>query len=310
MPSNTNFEAVQHSDSTTNTNFHPFVDEMEPGVIYGIEPGKATIQRLKRRNAQLKKRLRFAKICNIVIGIVFLVMCFFSYTKFRQLNERFNELSKQYDNIISANHAVATKSNIVADRIADYYIQRTNLITIIPTDEEIVENEVDKVIEEEVEEITITFPKKYKNIPLDDKLKEYIYTSAKAANIPPEVMFSLAWKESSFNPNAKSATDDHGLFQINECNFKELAEHFGYTYKEFCEKIYDPYVNTDCSIYVLLACRDYYNNDNWHHVLMRYNMGPGRTNELFAEGIYSSKYSRAILNYASNTFGFNNIELD
>lgn len=152
-------------------------------------------------------------------------------------------------------------------------------------------------------------PNIYDDIPLDDDLKAYIYASSLEANIPPEILYSIAWKESNYNPTVKSATDDYGMFQINIFNFDWLANTFGYTYDEFCEKIYDPYVNVDCAILILTDYRDNYNADNWHHVLMRYNMGPSKTNDLFNQGIYSTKYSRSLLTYAEETFGFTDIEL-
>ena len=142
----------------------------------------------------------------------------------------------------------------------------------------------------------------YDYIPLDDNLKSYIIEKATAAGIPSEVMFAMAWKESSFNPDAKSGTNDHGLFQINEINFARLAEHFGLS--DIYTQIYDPYINTDCAIYILSECKNNYHNDNWHHVLMRYNQGPGGAQNSFNSGVYSSNYSRAALQYAAENFGF------
>ena len=163
---------------------------------------------------------------------------------------------------------------------------------------------------EDIDEENGNLPDKYNSIPLSEELKNYIYTSSQEAGIPAELMFSLAWKESTFNPNAKSGTSDHGLFQINECNFSKLSEEFGYTYSEFAEKIYDPYVNTDCSIYILKDYRDNYNNDNYHQLLMRYNMGPKGAADAFESGKYTSSYSVATLNYAKENFGLDDINLD
>ena len=149
----------------------------------------------------------------------------------------------------------------------------------------------------------------YSDIPLDDDLIVYIYDSALNANIPPEILFSIARVESNYNLNIVSATDDHGLFQINKCNFSWLSNAVGYTYNEFAENIYDGRLNTDCAIIILTAYIKNYRNSNWHHVLMRYNLGPGGADNMFSDGIYSTYYSRLVLSHAENTFGFTDIEL-
>lgn len=153
------------------------------------------------------------------------------------------------------------------------------------------------------------YPNMYKYIPLSDDVKQYIYTSAKNADIPPEVMFAMAWKESSFIPSKTSTTNDHGLFQINESNFNWLATDLGYTVEEFRSAVYDPYVNCDAAIIVLTDYSTKYHNDNWHHLLMRYNLGPTGADDHFEKGVYSTQYSREILNYAEDNFGFSNIDL-
>ena len=106
-----------------------------------------------------------------------------------------------------------------------------------------------------------------------------------------------------------SKSDDHGLFQINRFNFKHLAEKLGVTLEEFQKMIYDPYVNTDCMIIILTECRDNYSNQNWHHVLMRYNLGPTNASKSFAEGVYSTWYSQTILDYAEEEFGLTDNEI-
>ena len=158
-------------------------------------------------------------------------------------------------------------------------------------------------------ETTYAIPDMYEDIPLDNKLKAYIIDAADDANIPEEILFSMAWRETTYNPSAVSKTDDHGLFQINRSNFKSLAAMLGVSLEEFKEMIYDPYVNTDCMIYILTECRDNYNNQNWHHVLMRYNLGPSKTNEKFASGVYSTYYTQSILEYAEDEFGLTEINL-
>lgn len=304
------------------------VDDMEPGVIYTVEPGKDLVLKLRRENRKLKRELSKMKLINIVVGILFLAVCAFSCFKFNQLTKDFQELSKNYDGIINARNTISYNAELIDGKYSDYATYAETLrsdITIdipeliIPThtnnssDDEPKTTDIEEddipTTETPIVEATTSIPSKFDVVPLDDSLKEYIYNKAIENDIPPEVLFSMAWKESTYSATAKSGTNDHGLFQINECNFSNYAAKYGYTYAEFCEKIYDPYVNTDTAVDIIVNCRDSYVNNNWHHVLMRYNMGPAGASEQFNKGVYSTSYSRDILNYASSTFGFTDIEL-
>ena len=162
-------------------------------------------------------------------------------------------------------------------------------------------------IEEEIIEPSI--PEKYSNIPLEDSLKEYIYDTAIESDIPPEILFSIAWKESNFNIDSISATNDYGLFQINQINFNNLAANMNMDYQSFSNNIDDPYLNTKCAVKIITDCKDKYNNDNWHQVLMRYNMGPAGAERNMQNGMYSSNYSRRIIDHAVTEYGLVNISL-
>ena len=237
---------------------------------------KETFEKMKESRKKMYKKLRIAQFTSLILAIILLISAA-STIRFAKLHrEEINALKSEYE-----------------------ALKESQATTEIETEE------IDTTEEVEVNEMS-----KYASVPLDYDLKLYIYNSAKNANIPAEVLFSLAWKESTFNPNAKSSTNDHGLFQINGLNFGVLANVFGYTYNEMCEKIYDPYVNTDCAVYILTDYRDNFTNNNWHHVLMRYNMGPEGATNLFDTGIYSSQYSRDILSYAESNFNFTDIEIN
>lgn len=154
-----------------------------------------------------------------------------------------------------------------------------------------------------------SYPSIFDNVPLDADLIEYIYTSAVDAGIKPEVMFALAWKESTFTIDLISSTNDYGLFQINQCNFGTLANHFGVSAADMPELLMDPYFNADCSIYMLLDIINNYQPENYHQALMMYNMGPGGARKCFANGSYSSEYSRKIANYAQENYGLTDMGL-
>lgn len=223
-------------------------------------------------------------ICLIINGIVTLT------TMYRQLNEL-------EDNV----------QIVTVKRVEGNVVSKPESDNMVFTDTA-VENTNSSIPLAETTSASI-LPDKYSEIPLDEDLKEYIYLCAIDNDIPPEILFSMAWKESSYNPDKVSKSNDHGLFQINICNFERLSRHYGYSYDDFCNRIYDPYVNTDCAIYILNEYRTNYTNDNWHHVLMRYNMGPSNTDKAFAQGIYSSQYSNDVINHAVDTFGLDNIVL-
>lgn len=90
----------------------------------------------------------------------------------------------------------------------------------------------------------------------------------------------------AYNRN-KNGTHDSGLMQINSCNHEWLREELGIT------DFYDPEQNIHAGVYMLSLLTAKY--DNYHRVLMSYNMGEGKTRELWQQGVYSSRYSRKIM---------------
>ncbi len=335
-------EILETYNFLKDANGKPVIEAMEPGKVYTVSANKRTIDRLAHENDQFQKKLFCSNLLNIVLCIIIIVGSFFACKKFRELSVDFKNLSNSYDSIMESRMSINTTTETLSQKISpenlktnfpEIFIPQPELpeeivtveeSTVVVDTDEITEEEVEDIIEseEEVEDIVeveeetpmtptvnTTLPEKFADIPLDDNLKAYIYQSAIDNKLPPEILFGIAWKETVYDPTATSETDDHGLFQINESNFKSLADKFGYNYKEMWEKVYDPYINTDFAISILKECRYNYRNDNWHHVLMRYNMGPGTTAELFAKGIYSSTYSRKTINYIATNFNFTNIEI-
>lgn len=276
--------------------------------------GNNIIKVLHMRNVKMGKELGILRITAIglaLITITLLICTISTSIRVKSLESDLSNYKEAYDS--------ATELNLYLQEEIDA-LKKAATNTTVPPEETTSPSESNptspsKPIEEQTKPTqeptkpSTKVPEKFADVPLDDEVKAYIYTSAIKANIPPEVMFSLAWKESNFNPKAVSATNDHGLFQINKGNFRSLSEIFGYDYDEFCEKIYDPYVNADCSIYMLKSYYNNYSNGNWHHVLMRYNMGPGNASELFNKGVYSTYYSRTVLSHAKDNYGFTNIDL-
>lgn len=97
--------------------------------------------------------------------------------------------------------------------------------------------------------------------------------------------------ESEGNPDAlnrnKNGSTDHGLMQINSCNHDWLSKELGIT------DFHDPAQNIKAGTYILSLLTAKY--DNYHRVLMCYNMGERQTRKLWNRGIRSSKYSRKVM---------------
>lgn len=84
-----------------------------------------------------------------------------------------------------------------------------------------------------------------------------------------------------------NGTHDSGLMQINSCNHEWLSEELGI--KDF----YEPSQNIKAGVYILSLLTAKY--DSIHRVLMSYNMGETQTRKLWNKGIYSSRYSREVV---------------
>lgn len=133
------------------------------------------------------------------------------------------------------------------------------------------------------------------DIPLSEDIQKYAYNKCQESGIDYHVFLGLMRKESTFNPEAVSKTNDYGLCQINKGNHSWLREVFGSDWDPM-----NPYDNIDASIFMLSKYIKDYNCDNYHILLMNYNMGHGNAVECFNSGIYSSEYSRAIMEYAKD----------
>lgn len=130
------------------------------------------------------------------------------------------------------------------------------------------------------------------NIPLSEELQQYTYDQCLYYGIEDyyEIALAIMWQESNYTTDVVSSTNDYGIMQINKCNHNELYDVLNIV------DIMDPKDNIQSGIYILhnLVKR----SDDVHQVLVSYNMGPTRCKQLRAEGIYSSKYSRGVMDKA------------
>ena len=137
--------------------------------------------------------------------------------------------------------------------------------------------------------------KKY-NINLSEDLQKYAYNMCKKYGVPYVIFLALMKVESGYRANAKSATNDYGLCQINGSNYAYLKKKLGIT------DLYDPYQNIQAGAYWLGR---YYKS--WKgsasgeeltlHALNSYNWGEGGYRKYLKNGhdAYSWKYGTKVL---------------
>ena len=122
-------------------------------------------------------------------------------------------------------------------------------------------------------------------LSLDYELQKDMYDSCQKYDVPFALALAVAEKESNFNPNAVSRTDDHGIMQINTCNFEYLRD-CGIdplTYKG----------NIEAGVMLLGENLELYGDEGL--AVMAYNCGRTGAKRLWDAGTYSTAYSRAVM---------------
>ena len=128
----------------------------------------------------------------------------------------------------------------------------------------------------------------YYDIPLKLDIQRHIFDECKLYEVPYELAMAVMYVETggTFDSTSRSKTNDSGLFQINDIHKKWLNES-GIT------DLYNPYQNSSAGIWILKDALS--KGDSIHTSLMVYNMGHGGARKLWKKGIYSSKYSRKVV---------------
>ena len=138
-------------------------------------------------------------------------------------------------------------------------------------------------------------PKKaytYYEVPLDDRLQEYAQDLCEEYDFPRyDVVVAMIGHESSYREQVISETNDYGYMQINACNHDWLRDELGVT------DMLDGQQNIRSGIYILQGL--YHKYKDIGLALMAYNCGEYGASQLWDEGIYSTNYSRSILQEAS-----------
>lgn len=119
------------------------------------------------------------------------------------------------------------------------------------------------------------------DIPLDEDLQTYIHDLCEEYNMSYALIVALIDTESDFDTDAVSTTGDYGLMQINEINHKD-----GYDYT-------NAYDNVKHGIKALhKLCVKY---EEAELALMAYNMGEAGAAAAWNKGVYSTEYTRNIM---------------
>lgn len=125
------------------------------------------------------------------------------------------------------------------------------------------------------------------DVDMDEDLQEYVFNLCYCYNIDWTLVMALIEKESQYQSNVVSKTDDYGLMQINKSNFEWLTGVTGVT------DFLNAKDNIRCGVFVLRKLFEKY--DDPCKVLMAYNMGENGAGKLWDMGIYQTEYSQDVL---------------
>lgn len=121
------------------------------------------------------------------------------------------------------------------------------------------------------------------NVPLSADLQHYVLNLCNEYGLDPAVVFAVMYCESGFNANISNGACT-GLMQLHKSYFSG--------------NLYDPYNNAKQGIQSLAEL--YNEHGDYNRALMCYNMGSGGASKYFNQGIYTSSYSRKVLEKAND----------
>ena len=127
------------------------------------------------------------------------------------------------------------------------------------------------------------------DVPLDADLQMYIIETAKEYGIDPAIIFAIAYRESSYNPDCMGdGGDSYGLMQVQPKWHSERMERLD------CLDLLDPYQNVTVAIDYLAEMLSWYDGDI-EKALVAYNQG-------FYKGTIT-RYAEAVLEIAEELMG-------
>ena len=132
----------------------------------------------------------------------------------------------------------------------------------------------------------------YYDVPLTEDLQDVIIDTAGGRGVDPALVLAVIEKESGYNPDASGDNGrSQGLMQIWRSFHEKRMEKLG------AANLYDPRDNVIVGIDILAEKLDKY--EDIEKALIAYNAGDaGAKKHYFSKGIYSNRYSRAVLKIA------------
>lgn len=133
---------------------------------------------------------------------------------------------------------------------------------------------------------------RYFDIPLDDKLQDYIFKLCDENKIDPSIVIGMIERESNYDASAVGDSgESFGLMQIQPRWHRERME------KLNCNDLLDPYQNVAVGIDYLTDLYSTGKQTEW--VLMAYNGGASYASDSINEGIIS-EYAKTVLTNSKN----------
>lgn len=162
------------------------------------------------------------------------------------------------------------------------------------------------ITDDEVQSIQSSSPKTIADIkeapayfecPLAHNLQDILFDECTEKGVDPALMIAIMAKESNFNAQEISKTNDYGLMQINACHKAWLESSYGIS------DLLDPAQNIKAGAIMLSNLSAKYTDIE--SIAMAYNLGDSGAEHAFADGIYSTNYSREVASNYSYYAGQN-----
>ena len=148
-------------------------------------------------------------------------------------------------------------------------------------------NEEQAVVVEAPKEVKIVKKNKYYDCPLSKGVQDHLIEVCEEEKIPVPLVLAIIEQESHFDAKVISRTNDYGLMQINVVNHAWLSEKYGIT------DFLDSKQNITAGVKFLSLI--YHKYETLDDVLMAYNMGEGGARNAREQGVYSTPYSRSVI---------------
>ena len=258
--------------------------------VYTVDMSTSKTKQLRKKLAksqEINRRLKILCLLMLVITIALTASFINQQKQIAALQENYSDIKAEYSEVIKSYTKLSIEYAELKSELRNKEMIETQSAEFEESDNIIL---TDTLVRYSNESSGFKYNP---DIPLYENNQKYAYSKCQESGIDYSIFLGLMRKESSFNPEAVSKTNDYGLCQINKGNHNWMREVFGSDWDPM-----NPYDSIDASIFMLSEYTKDYNCDNYHVLLMNYNMGHGNAVECFNSGIYSSKYSRAIMDYA------------